>query len=65
MFVIRERLYAHPVDLRPSAAKQMRTALPWALMQRVMIIPYRSFGTCFFHFQGSRFRIIDPWRLDQ
>jgi len=36
-----------------SATKQMRTALLWAIMQRVVVIPYRRFGTTYrSHLQG-------------
>jgi hypothetical protein len=33
--------------LQTSAAKYMRTALFWAITQRVVVIPYRSFGTTY------------------
>jgi len=40
-----------------SAAKKMRTAIFRVMGQRVVITPYRRFGTTYrFHFQGSRIR---------
>jgi hypothetical protein len=49
----------------------MRTSLFWAIMQRVLVIPYRGFGIPFLsRLQGSRiqdgqvYRILDPWRWD-
>ena len=40
---------------RTSAAKYKRTALFWVFTQRVMVIPYRRFGTTYrSHLEGSR-----------
>jgi len=42
-----------------SAAKYMRTALFWVIMQRVVVIPYRCFGTTYrSHLQGSEILLI-------
>ena len=44
-----------------STAKEKRTALIWPITQRVVVIPYRRFGTTYwFHVQGSR---INSWPL--
>jgi len=37
----------HFTGFQASAAKQMRTALLWTITQRVVIIPYRRFGTTY------------------
>jgi len=38
-----------------SAAKQLRTALFWVAMQRIVVISYQCFGTTYrSHPQGSR-----------
>jgi len=40
----------------------LTTALFWAVTQRVVVIPYRRFGTTSpSHLHGSR---RDPWRQD-
>ena len=46
-----------------SGSKQMRTAPFWVITQRVVVIPYRRFGTTYLsHLQGSRKLILDPGR---
>ena len=45
-----------------SAAKRLRTALFWAITQRVVVSPYRRFGTTYrSHHQGSR--VLDSLNL--
>jgi hypothetical protein len=46
---------------------QKRTALFWAITQRVVLIPYRRFGTTYrAHLEGSRIKVIfDPSRWDR
>ena len=44
---------------KDSSAKKMRTALFWAITQRVVLIPYRRFGTTYqSHLQGSRIQEV-------
>ena len=54
----------HYVWFQGSAAKWMRTALFWVIMQQVVIILYWHFGTTYqSHLQGPR-KQKDPWRWD-
>jgi hypothetical protein len=36
---------SHWAEIEASAAKRLRTELFWAITQRVVVIPYRRFGT--------------------
>ena len=48
-----------------SATKQMRTALFWVIMQWVVVISYRHFGTAYrSHLWGSRIQKNPKWFLN-
>ena len=49
------RTYIDEARLQASATNKMRSALFWDVMQHMMVIPYRRFGTTYqSHLQGSR-----------
>jgi hypothetical protein len=50
----------------PLGATHFRSASLCGFMQRRTVVPYRRFKTtCRFHLQGSRSRLLDPWRRDR
>jgi len=44
--------------------KQMKTAFFWVIAQRVVVIPYQSFGTERISWNIGKDRILDPRRWD-